>query len=103
MVAPVRRTRNRAPFTALGRDDARIGFELEVWASNRAKPRLSPRSSAGSANSADGDQPHTRTRASASHGDIAYYFCSPSCRDCFERDPDDYLGKPLLAFSPRDG
>lgn len=45
----------------------------------------------------------TRARASASHGDIAYYFCSPNCRDCFERDPDDYLGKPLLAFSARDG
>ncbi len=44
----------------------------------------------------------TRARASLSHGGRNYYFCSPNCRDCFERDPDDYLGKPLLAFGVQD-
>jgi len=39
-----------------------------------------------------------RARATAIHGETTYYFCSPNCRDCFERDPDRYLAKAALAF-----
>lgn len=43
-----------------------------------------------------------RARASATHRSTTYYFCSPNCADCFERSPDEYLGRPLLAFGTRD-
>jgi YHS domain-containing protein len=39
-----------------------------------------------------------RARATAMRGETTYYFCSPNCRDCFERDPDRYLAKAALAF-----
>lgn len=35
-----------------------------------------------------------RARARALRGNTTYYFCSPNCRDCFERDPDRYLRTP---------
>jgi YHS domain-containing protein len=34
-----------------------------------------------------------RARATVLRGETTYYFCSPNCRDCFERDPDRYLTK----------
>lgn len=43
-----------------------------------------------------------RARASVTHRATTYYFCSQNCADCFERGPDAYLGKPLLAFDVRD-
>lgn len=42
-----------------------------------------------------------RARATAMHRGTTYYFCSPNCRDCFERDPDRYLGNAPLAFGAR--
>ncbi len=39
-----------------------------------------------------------RARATAVHGETTYYFCSPNCRDSFERDPDRYLAKIAVAF-----
>lgn len=41
----------------------------------------------------------TRARAQVDHGEATYYFCSANCRERFERDPDDYLGRPVLRFS----
>jgi YHS domain-containing protein len=38
-----------------------------------------------------------RARATVTRGDKTYYFCSENCRDCFERDPDAYLGGGPLA------
>lgn len=35
----------------------------------------------------------SRARATSVRGDSSYYFCSPNCRDCFERDPTAYLGR----------
>lgn len=37
-----------------------------------------------------------RARATATRGGQTYYFCSENCRECFERDPDAYLGGALL-------
>lgn len=37
-----------------------------------------------------------RARATAIRGGQTYYFCSENCRECFERDPDAYLGGALL-------
>jgi len=39
-----------------------------------------------------------RARATVTRGEQTYYFCSENCRDCFERDPDAYLGGGLLAL-----
>lgn len=39
-----------------------------------------------------------RARATLTHGAETYYFCSPNCRDCFQRDPDPYLRCAGLAF-----
>lgn len=38
-------------------------------------------------------------RATFVHERTTYYFCSPNCRDCFERDPGRYTGKAPLAFA----
>lgn len=40
-----------------------------------------------------------RARATVTRGEKTYYFCSENCRDCFERDPDAYLGGALLDLS----
>lgn len=39
-----------------------------------------------------------RARATVTRGERTYYFCSPNCRDCFERDPDQYLGSSAVTF-----
>lgn len=40
----------------------------------------------------------TRARATLMHKGEPYYFCSPNCADCFQRDPDHYLRSAGLAF-----
>lgn len=39
-----------------------------------------------------------RARATSMRGGRTYYFCSPNCRDCFERDAEHYLATAGLAF-----
>lgn len=40
----------------------------------------------------------SRARATAVVSQTTYYFCSPNCRDCFERDPRRYLAAPGIIF-----
>lgn len=40
-----------------------------------------------------------RARARAEHEGTIYYFCSPNCRDCFERDPQHYLDRKAAVFA----
>ena len=34
-----------------------------------------------------------RARATITHANKTYYFCSPNCRDCFVRESERYLGR----------
>ena len=42
-----------------------------------------------------------RARATATHREITYFFCSINCFDSFVRAPDAYLGKSALSFGGR--
>lgn len=44
-----------------------------------------------------------RARATTTRGDQTYYFCSENCRECFQRDPDAYLGGALLDLDGETG
>jgi len=43
----------------------------------------------------------SRARATAVVDGREYYFCSPNCRDCFERDPRRYLRSPAIVIGAR--
>lgn len=42
----------------------------------------------------------SRARGTATVDGKTYYFCSPNCRDCFERDPAKYLTSAAIVFGP---
>jgi len=44
----------------------------------------------------------SRARATVTFDGRTYYFCSPNCRDCFERDPQRYLGSAPVIFAARE-
>jgi len=44
-----------------------------------------------------------RARATATQGGQTYYFCSENCRECFERDPDAYVGGVLFDLARKVG
>ncbi len=40
-----------------------------------------------------------RARSSVTYCDEVFYFCSPNCRDCFDRDPARYVERTAVSFS----